>query len=161
MQTCPILMITTNKRKYFTEATNLPKLLEFAQTFNAELSLIESTEIQLLKYEELAVALCDDSYRTPKESRKAKLLRQIYPINTSHNRSSMLSNAQVIRAFILNKLQQGEVLKVKDVKSKFGNLKLSDSCISNHITAVRQEMKKSGYNVVRIAPGSYQLDLDT
>lgn len=81
MPTRKILMIQTpNKRKYFTQATNLPKLLEFAKTFGAELSLVEASDIELIDFENLAPTLCDESYRTPKESRKAKVLQHIDPI---------------------------------------------------------------------------------
>ena len=114
MPTC-LMIQTSNKRKYFTEAINLPKLVEFAQTFGAELSLVEATDIEPIQFDKLAPALCDESYRTPKQSRKAVVIRQVYP-GISQGRRSMLENAQLIRAFIRAKLQQGEVLKVKDVK---------------------------------------------
>lgn len=160
MPTHPILMIQTrNKRKYFTEAKNLPMLVEFAKTFGAELSLVEAAEIAPLKLDGLAPAMCDESYRTPRQSRKAKLLRRIYPQTGEYrkDRRSMIENARLIRQFIRDRLEAGHVLRVKEVKAKFSDLSLSDSCISNHIAAVRREMQRSGLDVARIKVGSYRL----
>lgn len=156
MKTHSVLMIQTpNKKKYFTEVVNLPKLVKFAQIYGAELSLVESPEVETIPFETLATAFCDESYHTPR-CRNIKVLRQIYP-EVTRERSTMIENARLIRKFIRSKLQRKEVLQVKDVKYKFGKLKLSAPCISNHITAIRREMKKSGLDVIRIKAGSYRL----
>jgi hypothetical protein len=59
---------TTDRRKFFTHEKNFPMLIDFAKTFNAEISVVKLEEGQILDLAELAPALCDAGYRRPRSS---------------------------------------------------------------------------------------------
>ena len=154
------LMIQTDaKRRYYTDPENLPMLVEFAKTFGAELTLVDSPEIEVMPLDLLAPALCDDNYRSPKIGQKVRIVRKLYPeqTNLSPSRQDMIRNAKMIQNYIRGTLSKNKIIRVSAVKEEFRNLNLTHSCISNHVTCILREFENKGLKVKKLKPGSYQL----
>lgn len=156
-----ILMIQTkDKRKYYTDFQNLPMLVEFVKTFGADLSLVESNEVETMDLEKLVPALCDDSYRTPRINRAVRVLHKLYPVRQeeSYTRKEILQNARKIREHIKLALEKGDIVRIAEVKEKFRSLELTDSCLSNHMSVICKEMSKEGKRVIRMKMGVYRIE---
>lgn len=138
-----------DKRKYYTEPSNLPMLVEFAKTFGAELTLVESPGVDTMDLERLAPALCDDAYKSPRLGRNIRVVHKLYPIEEKRvrTRQEMLQNAKDIREHIRLTLETNGAIRAADVKEKFYDLELTDSCMSNHVAVVIKDMKKHGIHV--------------
>lgn len=155
-----LMIKTKNKKKYYTDLENLPMLVEFAKTFGAELSVIESPDVQSIGLDLLAPALCDDSYESPQTERKPIIVRKIYPLepNVSHTRQEMLQNAKIIRDYIKSVLDSKGIIKISEIKEKFRNLHLTDSCISNHMAVVIKDFEQFGKKINRLRIGVYEVE---
>lgn len=154
MKKSKLLMIKTrDKRKFFTEKKNLPFLIEFAKTFGAELSIITTELSKPTPLEKLAAAFCDASYNAeiPYEH-----VSRVYPkIESDRQRSDLIDNANKIRKFIHTKLTSHKTITLKELKKKFGDYNLTDSCLCNHLTQVRKEVENEGYTICKLGAGKY------
>jgi hypothetical protein len=150
-----LLIQTKDNRKYFTYPHNIGCLGNFIKTFEAEVSLVEVTGVKLLDLPTLAKSLCDESYRSPDVSFVKSVNKLNVNKGVSKTRSDLVQNAQKIRHYIRTTLESGKTLSASTLYKKFSNL--SASCLSNHITAVCQEMRKTGIKVERLRPGLYKI----
>jgi len=153
MKTTPCIMLKTkDHRKFFTHKKNMPLLIEFSNTFGAELSVVKVEKDVILSIEQLAPAICDANY---KSQPKYEVVESIIP-ESKKNRQEILNTAQKIRKHIRKKLlsKKGEI-SLKELKGKFP---VTDACLSNHLKDVTEEMKKSGVNILKIGAGKYQCE---
>lgn len=151
-----LLMVRTkDRRKFFTYQKNLPMLVEFAKTFGAELSVISTIdeEAEVLDLSDLAPAICDSSYNT---KAKYEVISKIYPKEGNERlRRELLENAMKIRKYIRTRLAANKAVSLKELKQKFGELGLTDSCLCNHLSQIRKEIEDSGTPVTKLGAGTY------
>ncbi len=62
-----ILLRTKDKRQFFTHSKNCNKIMEFANTFNAEVSIVKAENPEILDLIPLAAALANQEYSDKKD----------------------------------------------------------------------------------------------
>lgn len=151
-----LLMIKTkDKRQFFTHQKNMPLLLEFAKTFNAELIIVSSNQVPVLELDKLALAICDSNYIVEGDF---KIISKIYPKQDDQKqRNELIENANIIKSYIRNKISKQKSISLKDLKKEFSHLKVTDSCFCHHIKVVREELKLKGVEVVKTGAGQYAI----
>jgi hypothetical protein len=148
-----LMIETADRRKFFTYEKNFPMLIDFAKTFNAEISVVKLVEGQVLDLAELAPALCDAGYRRPRsnyEVIETKLLPR------SNTRSAILKNADKIQNYIVEQFLAGEVVSLSSMKEKFRKYKLTTACFCNHIHRAMDSLEKKGYVFQKMGAGKYK-----
>lgn len=154
MQEKLLLIKTKDKRQFLTFQKNLPFLIEFAKTFGAELHYVSpEKEQEVLELKLLTTAICDSEYKSEVQCKK---LEKVYP-KTKKDRSKILSDACKIRAFVTKKLLEGKPVSLKDLKTKYKDLNLTDACLCNHLAAARKSLVQDGYSFKKTGAGSYCL----
>lgn len=149
-----ILMVKTkDKRKLFTFQKNLPMLVEFAKMFNAELAIVHSETAEVLDLNKLVPALCDSTYNA---DHKFEVVQPVLP-KENRQREALLMNASQIREYIKKKLLSGKSVSLKDLKTKFGKMGLTDSCLSNHFSQIRKDLEAAGQPLLKTGAGKYIL----
>lgn len=159
------LMIEMNdRRRIFTERDNLMSLIEFARTFNARVSLVEGKEIELFSLDELPVVICDGSY---KHRGQYTALETVLPRDTIFTaarprkgcrpRRDAITLAQTIRSFVRTSLLGHQTITLKLLKDKYRESGLGESCLSGHLNLVKRSMEGEGFQIERLARGSYRL----
>jgi hypothetical protein len=147
-----ILVKTKDNRKFLTFEKNLPYLIEFAKTFNAEIELVKvDKKIKALETKALTAAICNPTRQDVPEYTS---VRKIFP-KSNKQRKSVLSGAKSIKDFIEKKFLSGKPVSLKDLKDKYKNQKLSDACLCNHMASVRKSLSKKGYKFRKLAAGKY------
>ena len=149
-----ILVKTKDNRRFITFEKNLPSLIEFAKTFNAEIELVRvSKGTKTLETKMLTAAICDPNYEMKPEY---KTIRKIFP-KSKKIRKSIVADASGIKTFIQKRFLSGKELSLKDLKEKYKKQKLTDACLCNHMTNVRKTMIKDGYKFRKVGAGKYRL----
>jgi len=147
------LMIKTKDHKnFFTHEKNLPQLIEFSRTFNAEISTVQiSSEVEVLELEELAPALCEmKSQKTDYKILEIKL-------RPKEDRRKILYRARKIQKHIHDSLIKGKTVSLKGLINKYKNQKLTTACLCNHFKLTRDKMESEGYLFVKTGGGSYKV----
>lgn len=148
------LMIEANDKQFFTYMKNLNLLIEFAKTFKAKISVVEVETENVSSFEEIAAKFCDQNPTVPVSF---TLVEVVYPKNkeneSSKTRAKMLEDAKLIRSFIKDELMGSGTVSMKELKTKFKSLSVTDACLSNHMTNVRNELAKNNIKVNKAARG--------
>jgi|LakMenE01Jun11ns_1017448.scaffolds.fasta_scaffold9897411_1 hypothetical protein len=149
-----ILIKTKDNRKFFTQESNLISILEYVKTFKAEVELVEVEKgTKILELKGLTVALCDPNFKSDLQYEKIK---DLYP-SKKKERQSMLVEAKTIRDFIRTDFVSGRTVSLKEVKAKYHKHNLTDACLCNHITVVRRQLMKEGFEFQKIGAGEYRI----
>lgn len=151
MNNCLLIKIKDN-RKFLVQEKHLQSLIEFAKTFNAEIFQV-STKEKTMSLEKLATAICNPQHKKNIEFEKIK---KIYP-EIDKNRSGIIKNAAKINKFIRDCLLSGEPISLKDLKNKYKNYNITDSCLCNHLNNTRKKLIEEGYEFVKVGAGKYCL----
>jgi len=152
MNNC-LLVKTPDKRKFLVNEKNMPSIVEFVKTFHAEVYKVDVLEGKIInQLKNLAGAICNPDYDTEMDIR---IIDKIYP--KSRPRSSILKNAKKIKEYIYEKLSEGKTVSLKDLKKKYKNCEITDSCLCNHLSAVRKQMARNGKHIKKIGQGNYCL----
>ena len=149
-----LMIETKDRRKFFTHEKNFPQLIDFAKTFDAEISVVKLEEGQVLELTELAPALCDAGYRRPRSSYQL-LETKLAP--RSNSRSSILRNAEKIQGYVMERFLNGDVVCLSELKEKFRKHKLTTACFCNHIRRAMDDLKKEGIVTEKIGAGKYKI----
>lgn len=151
-----LLMVRTkDKRRFFTHQKNLPMLVEFAKTFNAELLVVKGDKIQALDLDKLAPAICDSTFDTDVEF---EIVSKVYPkAERQRQRTQLLTNAQSIKDYIRTNLTKQQPVSLKELKTKFQELNVTDSCLCHHLKVVREELQGKGMAVTKVGAGKYAI----
>ena len=147
------LLIKTNN-EFLTPEKNLPSLIEFAKTFNAEIYLVEPHQGQkLLELKALTAAICDPQYSAKPQFTKVKL---IFPM-PNKSRTNIVSDANKIRNYVIKRLESGKTVSLKELKKKYENKNLTDACLCNHLSGARKYLEDKGCEFEKISAGTYRL----
>lgn len=151
-----LLMIRMkDRRRFFTQQQNLPSLAEFAKAFRAEIAIVNPiTSVQTLDLTSLAQALCE--LEGDDKKCKVEVVEWIYPSNR-RRRTVLLTNAMSIQEFIRKQMLAGNAVSLKELKNRFGELDLTDSCLCNHFAQVRKRLVEQGLRVVKVGAGKYSV----
>jgi len=152
MQEKRILITTKDKKNFLTYEKNLPSIIEFAQTFDAEIKLVKVEEkTKTFDLKNLTVALCDSNYN---EKFEYKIIKDIFPKKNKNNKNNISKN---LKEFIKNKLLKGNTLSLNKLKDKYRKHNIADSYISNYMTKVKKELLNQGLKIEKISAGNYRL----
>jgi hypothetical protein len=143
-----LLIETKDNRKLFTHKKNYPNLIEFGKTFEAEISVVKSTNAKVLELDELAPAICDPLYNS-------NCSFEILETKISKPKTKKISKAQKIRDFIRETFLENKPVELHNVAKKFKNQNLTLACFCNHISKVRKELTNEGYRIEKIGGGKY------
>lgn len=143
-------------RTFFTHQANLPMLIEFAKTFNAQIFTVETDSKEILELSSLATAFCDQNYDVKDIFRSPK---RVYPAgdDTLSKWSKRIINANQIQEYIRKQMLDGLTVSLKQLKQHFADLKVTDACLSNHFSRVRKILNKEGFTVEKLGAGMYHL----
>ena len=135
-----LLIETPDHRKFFTYEKNYPQLLEFSNTFGAEISIVQAEDPEILTLEKLAPALCDPNY-------KQKVAFELVEPKIAPKKKPREASQQ-IRKWIENQISTpGIKLNVGRIQKAFPHFPLSKAAFCNHFKIVREEMKEKGYKI--------------
>lgn len=153
MQEKRILIITKDKRKFLTYEKNLPSIIEFAQTFDAEVKLVSvDKKTKSFELKNLTIALCDSNYN---EKFEYKIIKDIFPKKNNKNKKEKISKN--LQEFMKNKLLKGNTLSLSQLKEKYKKYDIADGSISSYMTKVKKEFLNQGLKIEKISAGNYRL----
>ncbi len=149
-----LMIETRDKRKFFTHEKNFTMLIDFAKTFNADISVVKLQEGQVLELSELAPALCDAGYKRPRSSYE---LLEMKLTPKSNDRPTILKNAERIQEYIVERFKNGEVVSLSELKDRFKKFKLTTACFCNHVHKVMKTLQKAGLKFEKLGAGKYKV----
>lgn len=153
------IMLQTKNKTFFVHKKSLPMLIEFAKTFKAKLAIVEVSGSDVTELEDLPILFCDQNFNTPKAEYKE--LKILYPNQTfcpTKTRSQILDDAKKIKRYICERFSSNGKVSLNELKQKFKELCVTDSCLSNHLASVRKELKKEkGVEFKVTSRGTYEL----
>lgn len=145
-----LMLETPDKRRFFTHIKHRPLLIEFANTFGVSVSpAVTDNAKNILELPLLAKAVSDCYHKSVSST----------PKSNKRSRKTILENARLIQQHIREKLIAGKPVNLEKVKSHFekSGIRLSNSCFSNHLTKVRNELEAEGYKIKRVSTGVYEV----
>jgi hypothetical protein len=147
------LMIQTNdNRKFCTDMKGYNQLIEFANTFEAEISIIDLEEGDLLTLEEVATAISDPRYN---QIPKYKLIER--KVGKKRIVRKNMFASREIKEYARNLLSGGNTLCFKELMGKFKNSNLSYNAFAAHMHKLRREFEAKGHFLQKIGPGQYRV----
>ncbi len=140
------MLQTQDGRVFFTEKKNLLCLIDFAKSHKIRIAIVKTDKSNILDLKNLVSAICNsENFVVP----KYQMIKEIYP-KLDHSRDDLLKNAGKIRKHIKNLMLTGNTVSLEVLHSKFEDLNLTKACLCNHLSFVRKELAKEGYNVTKI-----------
>lgn len=147
------LLIQTDSRNFFTHKKNIKQLIEFSKTFGAEISIVKADNPEILTLEELAPAICNNTYNP---DIKFEVLECKLPAK-KQIKTKLVKPAPQIREYVRACFLEGKLVELHSVARKFKNYQFTVACFCKHISQVRQELIKNGHQIEKIGGGRYQL----
>jgi hypothetical protein len=152
---------TKDDRQFFTHEKYYPQLIEFSKTFGAEISVVKVQKADVLSRGQLARAICDASYEQKPNydvvEVKIAQFKNIAPLAPKTKREKTRELAAQIQSHLKKEFMLGNMVSLHKTIKKFKRYDLNISTICNHITKVRKQLKKEGYNIEKVGAGKYQL----
>jgi hypothetical protein len=148
---------TTDSRKFFTQEKNYPQLIEFANTFNAQISVVEAVAPQVLDMIPLATAISDSTYKVNTEFHviETKIKRRQNQKNIKIHK--VTNKQQMIRDFILEQFDSGKPVSIFGIAEHFKNYDFGLACYRNHLLQTRKELKANGKIIIKVDIGCYRM----
>ena len=147
-----LMLETKDQRRFFTHRKNLPMLIEFSNTFGADISIVKAKDVDVLELDKLVPAICDANFKQDPSN------YQVVEKKISHRKPKEKGNASKIRKYIKDMFLSGELVQLHDVADHFKNCNLSLTCFCNHMSQTRRELQKEGHSFVKIGGGKYKLE---
>lgn len=148
-----LLIKTSDNRHYFTHIKNLPELIEFGNTFPAEISVVKAKNPEILELPNLAKAICTASMTDVPEYEVLETKLCDNNIPKAINSVKINTKQEPISIFIEKELLAGKKISNKSIQKKFKNS--SKNTIAVYFCRVRKELKSNGHNVIKTSPGEY------
>lgn len=152
-----LMIKTKDNRKFFTHEKNYLHLIEFSKIFDAEISVVKLTApANVLELNELAPAICNASYKDKADYQlietKVAKFKKIKPEKPC-KRKQILYTAHQVKDFIINELNKGNQISIKELLQQFPTLHMSTLC--NHVKNAINDLKASGTQIIRLGKGKY------
>jgi hypothetical protein len=145
-----LMVSTSDNRKFFTYEKFYPQLVDFAHTFEADISVVKVEDAEVLSLKSLAEAISDPSKNM--ENCSFEIIKP--QISTG---SKDRKNAAAIRKFLRNTFLDRGTASLSVLREKFKDLALSLPCLSNHLNRVKRELQAEGYCIKRTGRGCYSI----
>jgi len=139
-----LLVKLKDKRKFLTSKNNLDQLIEFANTFKAELSLVETNCKNIKSLEELANDICDTNCK--QEDFDYKEIEKI-----AKKKSNKVFEQ------IIKDLKNKKTIDISKIKYEFSKQGLEEKEISAQIQKAKIYIKKIGFMLNKIDKNKYKI----
>ena len=146
-----LMIETKDKRKFFTYRENLPQLIEFSKTFNAEISVVRTDEAPLDMLS-LAENICGNDCKIHKPN------FEIVEVKIGKNsKNKHQHKSKIIKNFIQKKILAGKPMCLRELSERYEKYQLDNTTIYNYLTSVRKKLANDGFPTERVSRGVYQL----
>ena len=139
-----LLVKLKDKRKFLTSKNNLDQLIEFANTFKAELSLVETNCKDIKSLEELANDICDTNCK--QEDFDYKEIEKIAKKKSNKVFEQMIKD-----------LKNKKTIDTSKIKCEFSKQGLEEKEISAQIQKAKIYIKKIGFKLNKIDKNKYKI----
>jgi hypothetical protein len=151
-----LMVQTKDNRKFFTPEKNYVQLIEFANTFDAEISVVKLVEPyggRVLDLGSLAQAVSDNNYQSP--GCAFEIVERRIGKGRSHFKN--LPAAREIKDHLKQMFVNGEVVDFHQVKNKFGNYNLTYNAFAAHMFKMRKQLRSEGFDIEKVGVGKYRI----
>jgi predicted DNA-binding transcriptional regulator AlpA len=163
-----LLIKLPDGRKFFTVKKAYPQLLEFAEAFKAKLEIVEANDPEILDLKDLAISICDPTkiskptiYNVIHQKDISPENKQLFNHYTSFSkltsRQQMMEKVTSIRSYILNRFNEGKLVKIKTLARKFEKHGISASAIYRHVNYVKTMLENTNKIIIKVKKGVYKL----
>jgi len=139
-----LLVKLKDKRKFLTSKSNLDQLIEFANTFKAELLLVETNCKNIKSLEELANDICDTNCK--QEDFDYKEIEKIAK-----------KKSKKVFEQIIKDLKNKKTIDISKIKCEFSKQGLEEKEISAQIQKAKIYIKKIGFTLNKIDKNKYKI----
>jgi len=139
-----LLVKLKDKRKFLTSKSNLDQLIEFANTFKAELLLVETNCKNIKSLEELANDICDTNCK--QEDFDYKEIEKIAKKKSKKVFEQMIKD-----------LKNKKTIDISKIKCEFSKQGLEEKEISAQIQKAKIYIKKIGFTLNKIDKNKYKI----
>src|SRR5581483_7360007 len=145
---------TPDEKVFFTQENNFPQLVEFAKTYDVEISVVNPSEpVIIQELEDLATAICEQlNYKDPPNC-------EIIEIKIPSTSNTILVSKQKVEKTkeIYDQIKQeflsGEVVTLQGLFTKFGCQGLTKATICNYVRKIQRELTTEGYSFTKPGRG--------
>ena len=150
-----LLLKTPDERLFFTEENNFKLLLEFARTFDAEISVIKTKQaVEMLDMDDLVKSICSPA-KTEVAEYSVLEVKLEAPKRASATRYEKLKKTHEVNDFIRAELLAGKIVSLASLEEKYKEW--SKSALSSHLTRAKRELQAQGHYITRDKQGQYRL----
>ena len=136
---CCLMLETTDKRRFFTYQKNYDRLVEFAQVFGGEISVVNVRKADILDLQALVPALCNPE---PQERSRYEL------VSKKVKGQTVFQVAKKVRDSVRKDFLAGKVVELNKTHKRFSRYGLSLSTVCNHVSVVRKELAAKGIGYI-------------
>ena len=137
-----------DKRRFITNKKFTKHLIEFANTFNAELSIVNTNHKMINNIEELANLICDTNHK--QEEFKYKTIKVLSKKQTEKN--------SIIFSHIIKTLQNKKEVDTSKLITKFKKKGIDEKNIYSQITKAKNHIKKIGKTLKKLGKTKFKID---
>lgn len=134
-----------DKRKFITNKKFAKHLIEFANTFDAELSIVSTNHKKLLNLEELADLICDTNHA--QEDIKYKTVKVL---NNKEENNNNLIFSQIIKT-----LKQKKTIDTNKLITKYKKKGIDEKNIYSQINKAKNHIKKIGITLKKLSKSQF------
>jgi len=134
-----------DKRRFITNKKFTKHLIEFANTFNAELSIVNTNHKMINNIEELANLICDTNHK--QEDIKCKTIKVL---NNKEENNNNLIFSQIIKT-----LQQKKMIDTNKLITKYKKKGIDEKNIYSQIKKAKNHIKKIGITLKKISKSQF------
>ena len=149
-----LMIETTDKRKFLTHEKNYPQLIEFANTFKAEISVVKVYEGEILELAPLANAISNETYN--KEPIVEIIEKKVLKTPETPETPEIPENLN-IKEYVTNLFISGKEVSLHDILVKFKENTTYNN-LSNLLCRIKKELSEKGHEIKKIKAGCYMLE---
>jgi hypothetical protein len=141
---------TRDHRKFFTHQKNFIQLIEFANTFDAQVSVVRVEEADILDLAPLAEAISNPEYDG---NGNFQVLELKIP---SPQHQPRPKNPEQIKKYVVELFLTGRIVDQAEVLELF-KTQTSYNAVATTLHKIRKELQDSGHKIQKIGAGRYSL----
>ena len=146
-----LLIELKDKRKFFTYEKNYSQLIEFCNSFKANLSIVNMKNGKILDLDELAPAFCNAKQKQQKYEYvviENKITTKPTDISTIYKK---------IQGFIRKTFLSRGVVSMKTLTKKYTKFGATYAKINAIMKNVKSDLEKNGFHVIKVSAGAYKI----